>query len=536
MYNLLIVDDDEITREGISRFVIKNFPDINAVWTAPDGEEGLALFEEHHPDFIFTDIKMPRMDGLEFIEHLRQDGYQPRVIILSDYENFSYAQSAVRLGVEDYLTKPIMPAQILDVTRKLISKQDEHDRFLKNVRELMGKYHENLPVLRERFFNSLINTLPYESFDEQRVRLRAQRVDIDLSASFYTVAVLRVSSERFSSENELPAEQFTAFFATSSANIFPANLRVYDIVLGKTDIALIILSNSPDQNELFKIVNISLNKLLIYARKYVNIVVDGALGRQYNQIEGIRRSFSDALEVLESLENCPEDGLIRNYGDITPYKNFLKGVVLTKPEVALLHGVKYQPYDRCVEYADQLFVMLKSFWPFHSDYVKSYFLKLAVLIWRDLQNANNDESDFKVDFSALLATDEMTTCIQWFRLFLRMVIENYEHMNEEKGDTLLNKARRIMLDNLSNSEFNIDDVASQLYISSSYLRQIFKKQSSESFVEYLTHIRMEKALELLQNSNLKIQDVAEQAGFSNQRYFAVCFKKYYGKTPTEYRN
>jgi len=149
---------------------------------------------------------------------------------------------------------------------------------------------------------------------------------------------------------------------------------------------------------------------------------------------------------------------------------------------------------------------------------------------------NNGESDIGIDFSVVLNCEKINDCFQWFRNFLNVVVDSYKKVNEEKGNSLLNKARHIILDNFSNCDFNIDDVASQLFISSSYLRQIFKKQSNESFVEYLTRIRMENALELLQRSNLRIQEIAEQSGFANQRYFSVCFKKHYGKTPSECRS
>ncbi len=536
MYTLMIVDDDEITRSGISRFLQKSVPLIQSVWTAQDGEEGLKLYEEYQPDFLLVDIEMPKMDGLELIEQLRLNGYQPNVIILSDHKNFSYAQSAVRLGVKEYLTKPIMPSDILRVINELIGEEDKRDHHLKKLHETASEQFENLLVLRERFFNSLIYTSLYEQIDEQYIKQRALLIDLDLSASLYMVVILRVASIEDSLKNKLASESLDSLFHVIPDPVFPEKIKCYSVILNEKDIALILFSNDSDREGFFKVVNSGLSRVLSIAKKKLNMIVCGGIGRQYDQISGICKSYNDALDALISIENNHGTEQLRNYEDISPFELFLDKNLLTEPETLLLHGVKYQSYEQCIEYVDQLFSILQNYWIHHCSYVKSYFLKVAVLIWRDLQNMNNGESDIGIDFSVVLNCEKINDCFQWFRNFLNVVVDSYKKVNEEKGNSLLNKARHIILDNFSNCDFNIDDVASQLFISSSYLRQIFKKQSNESFVEYLTRIRMENALELLQRSNLRIQEIAEQSGFANQRYFSVCFKKHYGKTPSECRS
>lgn len=140
-----------------------------------------------------------------------------------------------------------------------------------------------------------------------------------------------------------------------------------------------------------------------------------------------------------------------------------------------------------------------------------------------------------MNFNSLLQSEAFEQSIDWFKDYISRVIEIYKNQNEEKGNALVNKGKHIIQSNLHNPDFSIDDVASELYISSNYFRQIFKQQTNESFVEYLTRMRMQKAISLLINSEAKIQDIAELTGFSNQRYFSVCFKNHYGYTPSEVR-
>ena len=524
-YSLLIADDDEITREGIRKFVLKQFPSIESVWTAKDGIEALEIFEKNHPDLIFTDIAMPRCDGLELIESLHQNGYSPKVVIISAHENFSYAQNAVRLGVGDYLIKPILPSQIKEITAKLLDEIAHHDTFMKNINEMMNKYQESLPVLQERFFHSII----HEKLSEKWILEKACSVDLNLSGKSYTVAVLRVNSPTL--QYLRIAEKFTKFLPSVIDSVFPPDLRVYYIMIGSLEAALIIVSDHSDTQNLFRISNASLNRFLISAKKHTGLMVSGALGRQYNSAEGIRKSYQEAMNTL--LSDQPTAS-IRNYEDIAQSRH-MDFRMNTDLENNLLQSVKYQPYSRCLELIDRMSEHASGDPNAKFDYIKTYFLKLTVMILRELQAVGGDKIDFTVNFNGLLATETLQSCLIWFKLFVSNVVDCYQRINEEKGNSLVNRAKHIINDHIADSNFNIDDVASVLYISSNYLRQIFRQQSGESFVEYLTRIRMEKAMGLLKDPNIKIQDIAEKTGFSNQRYFSVCFKKHFGKTPTEFR-
>jgi two-component system response regulator YesN len=104
-----------------------------------------------------------------------------------------------------------------------------------------------------------------------------------------------------------------------------------------------------------------------------------------------------------------------------------------------------------------------------------------------------------------------------------------------QSDKLVYDIKTLIEHNLSNEDFNLESASSQLFFSANYVRQVFKQKTGEGFTEYLIQKRMELAGELLQNPINKIQDVAQSTGYSSQRYFSSCFKKYYGSTPTEYR-
>lgn len=531
MYNLLIADDDAIIREGIRKYLLKNFPQIGTVMTAKNGQEAFAAFEESKPDIIYTDVAMPIIDGLELIDRLHQSGYQPKAVIISAYENFSYAQNAMRLGVEDYLIKPIMPDQIRTVTTKLLSELDQHQAFLSQINDIMHSYKESLPVLRQRFFNLLVQG----NTDEKSLLEKARQADVDLSGGTYTTAVLKVSSPALGSAgHSSAADGFSIFLSAASSEIFPDGIRIYNFVDNGSNVVLIAVLDRENTGELFKLMNSSLNKLINSVKNRTDLTIEkAAIGRQYAQLDGISHSYQEALDVLISLDNAPANS-VYNYTDISTNKD---AGIKVDPELenSLLHYVKYQPYDQCTRLLDQLEMQFSNYQYSQFDDIRMYFLQLTVLMWREYQQLSGGRTEFQVDFSSLLATGNLEACMTWFRMFVRNLVAGYQCINEENGHLLINRAKCIINDNISNSEFSLNDVAVALYVSSNYLQRQFKHQSGESFVEYLTRIRMEKAVDLLKNTNMKIQDIAEATGYSNQRYFAVCFKKHFGKTPTAIR-
>jgi two-component system response regulator YesN len=532
MYRLLIADDDEITREGIRKYLLKKFLNIETIWTAQNGQEAFSLYEEHKPDIIFTDVAMPISDGMELLYRIHQNGYSPKTVIISAHENFSYAQNAVRLGVEDYLIKPVMPDEIYTVTSKLMAELDQHYAFLRNVSEIMNSYKESLPVLRQRLFSILVQG----NVNAKVIMEKTRQVDIDLSGYAYTVAVLKVAPpDNGANQHPFTADGFVRFLSAASGDFFPEHIRVYNFIDNGSNVVLIAVSGQKDPDGLFRAMNQFLDILMNSVKTSVGLSIEkAAMGKQYSSMEDITRSYQEALNMLITVTDNSQAGSVCNYEEVSAEKK-IEIKVDSNLEINLLHFVKYQPYDKCLTVIDQIEKQISNYRYSKFDYIKTYFLQLTVLMWREYQQLNDGKTDFQVEFGGLLGTSDLDACLLWFKTFVRNLVSNYQLINHEKGHWLVNRAKRIINDNLSNCSFSLNNVAAALYVSSNYLRSLFKQQSDESFVEYLTRIRMEKSIDLLKNTNMKIQEVAEMTGYSNQRYFSVCFKKHFGKTPTEIR-
>ena len=163
MYKVLVVEDEDIIRKNIVSFIKRLSPDFEVVGDAKNGLQALDIYKEKEPDIVITDILMPQMDGIQLIEKLRKDNRDISFIIISGYDEFTYAQSAMRLDVSDYLLKPFLPQQLADVLLKVKDSIDRRRNFFNNIRVLQNKLEESMPILRERFFVDLVtNQLSYE--------------------------------------------------------------------------------------------------------------------------------------------------------------------------------------------------------------------------------------------------------------------------------------------------------------------------------------------------------------------------------------
>lgn len=529
MYNLMIVDDEEIARKGIARYLMKSFSNINNIFTAKDGNEAFSLYEAEKPDIIYTDIVMPRCDGLELVEKLHQNGYKPKVVIISAHENFDYAQNAIRLGVKDYILKPVSPEEIKEITKNLLKELNEQNSFLRNIDNLMNKRQKTLPDLRKNFLFSFM----HRSWNETKILEEARLVEMDLTGSIYMSAILRISGDVVPKSMDGAVSSLCHFCQTAAGVLSSAHIRVYAIPFNDTDVVLLAITSEKESSQLFGEVNTFLNRMITSAEKFLGFSVIASFGGCYNYMEDLLKSYWEAAQVLNSTETMPQRS-IYSYEDV-PEKTNASVIVDPNLESKLLHAVKYQTYQNCLIIAEEIIEKINAHALLDCTPIMVYFLKLTAIMLRELQISGQGEGFFELDCKTILAAENPENCFMWFKNFLRHLVAAYEWLNSSKGNSIVTRAKHIMRDNMSDNTLSIDDVASKLYVSSNYLRYLFTQQSSESFVEYLTRIRMEYSIELLHNSNLKVQDIARQTGYSNQRYFSVCFKKYYGKTPSEIR-
>ena len=189
-YRVLLADDEEEIRAGISRKIDWSGLGFALVGEAENGAEALELSEQLKPDVVLTDIKMPFMDGLELCRRLRQSLPAARLVVFSGFDDFEYARQAVGMGVSEYIMKPINAPEMGEVLTRLREQLDKQRMERRDMETLRRRYEESLPVLRELFYTRLLDG----KVRSDQVADRAARYELDMPEGTWAAALVRVGS------------------------------------------------------------------------------------------------------------------------------------------------------------------------------------------------------------------------------------------------------------------------------------------------------------------------------------------------------
>lgn len=394
MYKALIADDEDIIRRGIAYFLKKD-PEIEVVAQAEDGEMALELAAEHLPDLLFVDINMPFLNGLEFIEKLEGILKNAVIIVITGYDDFKYAQKALRLGVFDYLLKPIMENTFYDAVdraKEQLGRRKKQVKYLEWARVLVEK---NRPALIAEFLEGWLNG----HFSETEVEERIAALSLELPKDF-GVTLIHL-------EDKDNAE-----------------------IGGEWD-----------------------DDLLFYAAENI------------------------AEEVFQSFQPV---SACRNAGG----------------DLVLISACT--PREEWLAAGERLARLLQQYLP----------VDVAIA-----HKGAEEFSDLPGAYEA--AMDEMRALLETPQL-----VRDVKHYIEE---------------NFSMEAFSLTDAADYTHVSPQHLSRVFRQSTGITFMDYITRVRIRKAIELLADEDLKMYEIAERVGYSSQHYFSSAFKKVLGVSPMEYK-
>lgn len=534
MYKLIIIEDEKLTRDGIERLIHNRDTGFEVVGVASDGEQGLKLVSEKNPDVIITDICMPKMNGLDLIETAVELNPEAKIIIISGYDDFRYAQRAVRLGVQEYFLKPVLPEQIYDVLLKTKDDLEQRKNFLMNIENLKNRVLESLPVMKERFLNELISG----SLSEEQIANKLKYLNMDMSCSLYAAIVLKIKNHASFSVPEVRKEDFLQYFLINVLDqVFDKNIMVYPFPISDYQIVLICCVKQVDSANVFITLNQNASRIVAKLHKYLNMTSYASIGKLYPNISELGKSYNEACEAMQytfSKDGC----YVINYEDISLQNQRL----VEKPielEKQFFVAVKLGERQVALNALESIFAAYGKDDIDNSNAIKMEVLEMVMLLARSIEETGSCSGNFHssqtMSYEKIYKCDTLEELKNWFIGFVDLCINEFDKVKLGRSAAIAEKVKEYVQACLEDEEFSLDIVAEKLYMSPNYLRQIFKQHTGSSFVDYLTARRMEKAAALLQARTLKVQDISEMVGYSNQRYFASCFKKFYGLTPSEYR-
>ncbi|WP_028612257.1 response regulator [Paenibacillus harenae] len=537
MYKLLVVDDERWVRQGLTSTIDWQAEGIELIGEAEDGEEALARIRTGSPDIIITDIKMPRMDGLDLMEALRKQRKKAYVIIISGYSDFEYAQKALKYGAYDYVLKPIEETALLEVVRRCVSDLDQENERRHHLSEMSGRIRESLPLARQHFLETLLLGSHVDSLSELEAKWQALKLPLNPhQLTVLTVKIhhwgLKASSDKDRSRLRLAlgniAEEIVTAYGQAAACPLDNHADTDLVVLFSQD------SSRKGNKEVF---SNGIAALIEAAQQYLGLTISiGVSG--LGTISRLAPCFDDALSACAY---AFYDGFGKVYDSAQLPRQTNKSQAYIGPdgswETRLHHAMKLGDDGAIQELVGQLTLHLQSVRdqmpPLHTIRGLRLLLQSIGKKWE--------------------AAHPYRTAPGIDRFNERIVSRNLplERLGDELRDVLLHCAsesrgsgqrKRIVELGMQFSHqhymkgITMNDAAEHLYLNPSYFSKVFHEEAGETYSKYLIRLRMNKAKQLLKTSTLRIYEIAGQVGYADFRHFSKTFKEIEGMTPGQYRD
>jgi two-component system response regulator YesN len=511
MYHVFIADDEAIIREGIKCLFDWESLGFSIVGEAGNGELAYQEILRLQPEVALLDIRMPGLSGLDAIREIRNAGYNGRIIILSGYSDFKYAQEAIRYGVHSYLTKPV--------------DEDELESALLSIREqLDAEALENSTAehYRETIHSSIIRELLLGTADLSGLRLS----DFHLDAGVYQVVLY----EKYSHNTQDVSYSFSDLLRVTNQdnNSFDhLTLEYHEVLLLKGEFAIQKFNDFLEryEREHRPQKGSPLDSLFI------------TYGKCVQELAEIPDSYADALALMRRRFFCDQEQHTIGYMDLPKFENnqpLDHDAVLKTYSARLIDYLQSFNRSMVAETLNTLSLELYN----ASDSIDAIKLLLADLFLQVKEQMNHLYSHADIPFptnAEIIRTVESKYYLYEIILFFT---EQFELVISSIG----NSTRDSVLDDILNyinhnyvNNITLENIAPLFGYNSSYLGKIFSRRMGENFNSYVDHIRIEKSKELLLNEDLKVYSVAERVGYRNVDYFHIKFKKYVGQSPAEYR-
>lgn len=516
METVFIADDEQNIREGLKYIVDWEALGFKICGEASNGEATLQAILKENPSLVLLDIRMPKMYGTEIIRIAREKGYKGKFIILSGYSDFTYAKTAIRYGVDFYLTKPLDEDELLTAIEKIreeLAKERSHS--------------ENITFLKHKAKNVILHELitGQYGFSDTNVLSPEELEEMNLDADIYQVVIY----EKFSTNPDDISYSFADMLkVTNKGNHTFEHLQVEgnEVILLKGSFALIkfqdFLShyeqNPPQPGS-------PLDSMFL------------AYGRAVSSIDEIYLSYEEASSLCKRRFFCIQGQHTLGYEELPDVKN----------RNLQINNEKLSEYsDLLTDYllsfnrqkVSQTLFQLEEYLFNVQDDISSVKLFLTDLYLRIKEKCNHIYNTIEIPFPTnAQSIDRIDGCHYLYEIILFMSEQTEMIMNatgNPSRDTILDDIL-YYIDHNYQTNIKLESIAPLFGYNSAYLGKIFTKTTGESFNSYIDHKRIDHSKELLKENNLKVYEVAEQVGYKNVDYFHKKFKKYVGISPAEYR-
>ncbi|MFA6784754.1 MAG: response regulator [Sphaerochaeta sp.] len=531
-YKILLVDDESAVREGIRSRTPWERYNFTVVGEAGNGIEALEMIEELHPDVVITDIRMPYLDGMELIKEIRSSHPPVTIIILSGYDEFTYAQQAIRYDVSEYVLKPVSVEDICRLLERMAKQLDEDIKRMQDQNRLQNAYNQALPFIKEKFLVSLLT--PVHQISDFNLIAKANDYGFDLQGDEFIVATFETDHTM-----DDPLQTMAMLQVAEDVLMKEKGSIVFQF---ENQIVIIFTGNSHGKEHydaVFKKQTFrKAEQLHAYLEKYFPFPIILGIGNLGHTPSSISQSYRQALTALNYSSFYPEQHILIISDLEKPHteedktqrqtllSNFLVSVKLGTEEQVIEHVYKLFGEETAAFTFEDLQAFLLHLVASLNELTESYGYSLFQL---------NPDSDSRGFFAELGGLTTLSKARRWVAKLACTIQSTISGQRENSHIQFIQQAKTLIAKHFTEVGFGLDQICEMIGVSTSYFSSTFKREMGISFVQYLTNMRMTRAKELLVKTEGKTYEIAQAIGFSEPNYFSFCFKRHEGISPSQYR-
>ena len=533
---VFLVEDEMVIRRGIKNSIDWEKEGYIFCGEASDGELAYPMIIKEKPDILITDIRMPFMDGLELCKLVKKELPNIKILILSGYDEFDYAKEAIRLGVTEYLLKPISSGKLLEalngVSESIRSEKEDKDL----VRKYMEEMRENTEHEKQKFFEQMIagNLSMADALET------GKKYEMNLSAGMYNLLLFRFTlGEENRKSGELLGEAEYAIEKLTERLEY-----VFEFQRGVEGWAFLLMADNEEQmSERVKELSKDLEEIM---KNYSTIAYFGGIGQPVARLRELEESFREAeralaarftmelnriisVEDIRMAQNVDtlDDIEITSFGEIEKTRTML--------EKFLNNGAEDEIDEFVDVYINELpeenlkSVLMRQYIIMDAYIVMMSFCEKIEGIEGEMQ-AQSEE--LKNSMKTIQTLEEIKNYI---RMLLKKIIGVRDTISGRRYSDIIEIAKDQIRKTYMSDEISLNTIAAEVGMRPSYFISIFSKEMGKTFVEYLTEIRMDRAKELLMCSSMKTSEIGYEVGYKDPHYFSYIFKKTQNCTPKEFR-
>ena len=505
MYRILVVDDEKIERKGVM-FLFKQMDIDCEIVEIVNGQVALEYLENNEVDILLTDVKMPHMDGMELIKQIKERNLNPnmKIIIVSGYSDFEYAKLAVKLGVSDYILKPVDPREFEPTLRKILDELDSQ-KYEQDLKE------KSMSFMKQHYLYSLVNGLGSNEVEE--LGLSKKELNID----YHRLMLLEFEQSFFGKTD-------TGFLQNMQECIGDMEFQYLNL---NTDQCVIFFDKKENDEKYWKDLAIKIQQMIFKEHKITAYI---AISKGFEDTRSITAAFEETESLMENRFYETESKIYISYADDqVSIDEHIDDDTLMKQ---MKQDIKMKDTENLKAHFEKLCLKYKRKNDFSQVYIKFIFSNLLKDFYDNLPDVS--ALDLNSEIEKLYKSADFQTVIDIVNVNIKRLEDTFQ-ANPQMIHREIESVKQYIYEHYG-EEISVEYLADLVYMAPSYLSCVFKKETGQNLSKFIKAYRMEKAKEMLEESHKKIVTISNEVGYPNVSYFCQSFREYFGISPQKFRS